>query len=30
VRVLMVSSSFFPEVDGAVRVVYDLSRKLVF
>jgi len=29
VRVLMVSSSFFPEVDGAVRVVYDLSRKLV-
>lgn len=25
----MISSSFFPEVDGAVRVVYDLCRKLV-
>jgi len=27
-RVLMVSSSFLPKIDGSVRVVFDLSRKL--
>lgn len=27
-RVLMISASFFPQIDGAVRVVYDLCGKL--
>jgi len=28
-RILMISSSFYPKIDGSIRVVYDLSRKLV-
>lgn len=28
-RILMISSLFYPKIDGSVRVVHDLSRKLV-